>query len=191
MLKLLVGYIDLIQDDGIKNLVKTLFADKQVQMCMEHASTYSGHNHPEDEFCKFGQLKHTLRVCNIAIQLYRSIPGATSIDYDIIIASSLLHDVPYKFSFETGYTELNHAVLNAKWFYMKTEQLNFKGEVRDKITSCILNHMGKWETSRDSLFDTFTPDQYTWAVHLADSISSRKNVIIDISDLNYIKENLN
>ena len=191
MLNLLQGYINLIQDEEIKKVVKTLFREKTVQMCMEHASSYSGHNHPEDEFCKFGQLLHTLRVCNIALQLYRSVPGATRIDYDIVIAGSLLHDVPYKFNFETGYTEMNHAVLNAKWFYAKSEQLGFKNQARDIITSCILNHMGKWEVSRDFTFDEFLPCEHSWCVHLADNLSSRKNILIDISNLNYLEENLN
>ena len=48
MLNLLQGYINLIQDEEIKRVVRTLFKEKVVQMCMEHASSYSGHNHPED-----------------------------------------------------------------------------------------------------------------------------------------------
>ena len=85
---------------------------------------------------------------------------------------------------------MNHAVLNAKWFYAKSEQLGFKTQARDIITSCILNHMGKWEVSRDFMFDEFLPCEHSWCVHLADNLSSRKNILIDISNLNYLEENL-
>lgn len=185
-IKLLQDYIDLIQDDVIRKELYRLMQKTEVQAAFSKGSTYAGSNHPQDENMAYGLLKHTLRVANLAIQLLRSYPNMASLDFDIIIASAILHDIPYKFK-SNGFTNLRHAYDNAVWFSQNTKLPEDK---KTPIISCILYHMGRWDNTNNSDKDSITPTLHGWILHLADNIASRKNINVNIDCVDYLKENL-
>lgn len=179
-------YIDLIEDSEIKNEVNRLIHRDECIACLRRSSSSTGDFHPADEFSEWGQLLHTLRVTNLAVQIYRSVEY-NRLDMDIIIAGALLHDVPYKFMLESGYCNMTHAVDNGLWFLDNTILCGYK---KESIATCIINHMGKWETSQSAILNTYPMTSQAWAVHLADSISSCKNINVDIQDINYLRNKI-
>ena len=186
MLNLLKQYVYLIQDIEIRNDVLQLLSKTVIQEAFAKGSTYAGSNHPEDENKAYGLLLHSLRVVNVATQLFRSDYNTQQIDYDILIDSGILHDVPYKFK-ENGYTDLNHAHSNAVWF---SENTTLIGDKKAKILACILHHMGKWDTSTSSDKEKYPLTNLAWVLHLADNLASRKNILVNIDCIDYLKINL-
>ena len=185
--KIMQRYLELIQDERLKAFVNKVFTYPEVLESLAKPSTYNGHNHPNDEFVQNGLALHSLRVCNLALNLYRSTPEPKPLEQDLIIVGSLLHDVPHKY-LGSGFPNHNHAVDNCSWFLEVSESLD--NELRKEIGSIILNHMGKWNTSYSELFNQYPITTLSWIVHLADSISARRNVLVDVSDVDYLKENL-
>ena len=183
---LLKDYIDLIQDEEIKNELYRLMQFPEVQAAFSKGSTYAGSNHPADENKPYGLLLHTLRVANVAVQLARSGEGVNSETYDILIASAILHDIPYKFK-ENGYTDMAHAHKNSLWF---VENTKLTGDKKDKILTCILNHMGKWDSYGMSDKEKYPPNELSVIIHLADNLASRKNIYVNIDCVDYLKSNL-
>jgi hypothetical protein len=186
MLSLLKQYVYLIQDIDIRTDLIHLLGKSEVQSAFSKGSTYSGSNHPEDENKAYGLLLHSLRVVNVAIQLLRSDYSVQQLDYDILIASGILHDVPFKFK-ENGYTDLNHAHSNAVWF---SENTTLTGDSKSKILSCILHHMGRWDTSTSSDKEKYPLTNLAWVLHLADNLASRKNILVNVDCVDYLKVNL-
>lgn len=186
MLKLLKGYINLISDEEIRQDVIFLLSFPEVQVAFSKGSTYAGSNHPEDENKPYGLLLHTLRVTNVAVQLGRSGDTTSPDFYNTIIASAILHDVPYKFK-ENGYTNMQHAEDNALWYATNSK---LTGEKKIAILTCILHHMGKWDTygTTDKMKYSITPE--ATIVHLADNLASRKNIIVNVDCLDYLRSNL-
>lgn len=187
MFNLLKDYCDLIHREDIKTDTIRLLNQPEVLEAFKYPSSISGLFHPQDEIGEYGLLLHSLRVCNFAIQLYRCIEDHSnnSLAYDILIASALLHDVPYK-NIE-GVSNYKHAYTNAEWYY-KNSKLD--KEIKDRITSCILHHTGRWLAENHSDYQKFPSDLLCWSIHQADCMSSRKNILIDINSIDYIKSNL-
>lgn len=185
-IKLLKDYITLIQDDEIQEELYRLMQKTEIQQGFSLGSTYAGSNHPADENTSYGLLLHTLRVANVVAQLYRSYPEYNTLELDILLASAILHDVPYKFK-ENGYTNLRHAYDNAYWFMQNSE---LPIDKKYPIVGCILHHMGKWCPVETKDKETFPMNHLTWFLHLADNISSRKNIFINVDCMEYLKENL-
>lgn len=184
----MLRYVELINEPKLKTFVTEALANPLVCNCLSKPSTYAGNNHPQDEFIPSGLALHTARVCNIAIQMYRCFPDATVFEQDLIIAGSILHDVPYKFLVESGYPNHNHAVDNARWFLQEAKDL--PQEIISGVASIVVNHMGKWNSSYDSLLEQYPVTRLSWVVHLADNIASRKNIFVAVDDVEYLKENL-
>lgn len=187
MFNLLREYCNLIQDENIKADTFRLLETPEVLEAFRYPSSISGKFHPQDEIGEYGLLLHSLRVCNFVIQLYRCVEDYSdnTLAYDILVASALLHDVPCK-NIE-GKPNTNHSYSNAEWYY-KNSRLN--KEIKDKITSCILHHTGRWQAENHSDYSKFPNDLLCWCIHQADCMSSRRNILIDINSIDYIKSNL-
>lgn len=185
-MSLLKDYIGLIANEQIRAEVERLIYKDECLACLKRPSSYTGDYHPKDEFREYGQLVHTLRVTNVAIQLFRS-ASSDRLHLDFVIAGALLHDVPTKFMEESGYANLTHAVDNAQWFLDNTL---LPDEYKNAIVTCIINHMGIWETSKARLLEQYPPTPEAWVVHLADSLSSCRNISVDVEDIGYIRNKI-
>ena len=186
----MLRYIELIKDKDIKAYAQHLLSEPIVQECLSKPSTYGGNNHPKDEFVPLGLCLHSMRVCNIALQMYRCYPDANVLEQDLLIVGSLLHDVPHKFLHESGYPNRNHAIDNGDWLVAQPISGTLPWEWVKEIASMVYNHMGKWNSSYDKILEDYPMTRLSWIVHLADNISARTNVIVNIEDMEYLKENL-
>lgn len=187
MLNLLNDYANLIQNETIREDTQRLLNLPEVQQAFKYPSSISGLYHPQDEKGEYGLLLHTLRVCNVAIQLYRSVEDYSNnpIAYDILIASSLLHDVPYKYIGDSSNRQ--HAKDNALWF---GENTNLIGEFRDKIATCLYYHMGRWDLHSHTDYNIFPNNLLAWTIHQVDNLVSRANIFVDVNSVEYLRSNL-
>ena len=187
MFNTLSNYINLINNEEIREDVIKLMNRPEVGEAFKYPSSSTGLFHPADENQPWGLLIHTLRVCNVAIQLYRCVEDYSNntIAYDILIASALLHDVPYKNI--DGKSNKNHAHDNAVWF---SQNSTMPMEVRTQIANCIQWHMGRWDSNNHTDYDKFPNNLLSWSLHQSDCIVSRKNISVGIDCIDYIKSNL-
>lgn len=186
MFDLLIKYANLINDNSIKEDTLNLLKLPQVMEAFRYPSSISGMFHPKDEIGEYGLLLHSMRVCNVAIQLYRSVEeySNNTIAYDILIASSLLHDVPYK-NIE-GVPNTKHSYTNAEWYFKNSELDN---NIKEQITSCILHHTGRWQAENHSDYSKFPNNLLSWTIHQADNLASRSNILVDVDTIDYLKSN--
>lgn len=187
MIKLLDDYINLIYNEPLREDTKRLLYLPEVQDAFKYPSSISGKFHPQDENGEWGLLLHTLRVCNIAIQLYRCVEDYSNNTpaYDILIASALLHDVPYKNI--NGKSNYNHAHDNAKWYNQNSfNQVN----IRQEVAKVIMWHMGRWQVENHSDYTQFPNNLLAWTLHQADALASRSNILVNVDSVEYLRSNL-
>lgn len=187
MLNLLNDYINLIDYAPLRENTKKLLYSTEVQQAFKYPSSISGKFHPQDESGEYGLLLHTLRVCNTAIQLYRSVEDYSNnkFAYDVLVASSLLHDVPFKNV--DGRSNYNHAHDNAVWV---SNNLAIQGEHKKQIIIAIMYHMGRWQVENHSDYNIFPNNLLAWTLHQADCLSSRANILVNVDSVEYLRSNL-
>lgn len=181
-------YIDCIIDANIKNFLNWVFQQDIVKFYLEQSSSSSLKYHPTDEHYYCGQFIHTLKATHLAILFYRSYPFKTRENLDVIIAGTLLHDIPYKYTFNNGilHYEKDHDVKNALWFEQNCKAFNILEEKANKIRDCILFHNGSFCQTNSTYFNGKKQDEITFITHIGDYLSSRSSVSVDWTNTQYI-----
>jgi 23S rRNA maturation-related 3'-5' exoribonuclease YhaM len=159
---------------------------KLVWRCLENAPTYfwdvpssnTGKYHPKDEFIKGGLVLHTKRAVNVANHLCECL-SIRNIDRDCVLAATIMHDLCKNgYLNNAGHTVDGHGYL---WTEL-ARSIYTKNEISEKasfitISRLILMHMGKYDLPYVSDWS----DELATCVQLADYISSREDIIVDVS----------
>lgn len=85
---------------------------------------------------------HALRVLKNAREIAKYYKN---VDYQVLDAACLLHDI----SFQHGFVK-NHPIVGAKQCKPILKRLNFSEDKIQKVSRCILNHMGNLEKSPEN-----------------------------------------
>lgn len=183
-------YLDLISNPEIKAFAQFMLHKAPHYFFIIPAST-SGKYHAPWSTDKGGLVRHVLMGCETAYDLSRTF-DLTDEETDMAIAAMIGHDIlKYGIDFDDRYMDMHPFLPRSYFGYYKSE--GFVGEYAktpqfDDIMKAIERHMGNimdgsW-TSVGGIRPE-TPLQYV--VHLADYVSSRKNLVhIDfISGYNY------
>lgn len=91
VLEPLLLFIDVIQDDGIKQFVRSCLYNAPETFWTQPSSTIPGKN-PPDEYGVGGNIKHIQRVCRFAGQIAIA-QECDEDEMDLVMASALLHDM--------------------------------------------------------------------------------------------------
>lgn len=199
MYNILESYVNLIHYEPLRQDTWNLLNLNEVKQAFEYPSSISGKYHPQDEFAKYGLLLHSLRVCNLAVQLYRCSEDYSynRVAYDTLIASALLHDVPYKYI--GNYTNKTHAHDNSIWYSQNSKMENYiealseipmVKKYKENIEICIMYHMGRWDLQEHSDYKQFPLNLLAWTLHQSDVIVSRSNILVNINSVEYLKSNM-
>ena len=176
-----------IKEPNVKRFVLKCFEELTPDYFWDVAASSSGKHHPKISNYEHGLVLHTKLVCWWAKKLEESM-GDQTVCRDVIIASSLLHDLQ-KFGtvMKDGKPTLpNYSATHGALLALQMEDVynNFKiessggkyGEKLDKwlktVVSAVGLHMGRW--SDDRLTERYGPTLETRIVHLADYCASKK-----------------
>lgn len=168
-----------IQDGNVKKLTKECLKLTEDWFFIEPASS-SGKYHPEFAREAGGLVLHTKAVVYFLVEMLRSeLYNIDEYHRDLLILSSIMHDIKKYGESNTGHTVKNHPEL-ASNFVKSVNEMKKGGYIPENdlsyVQKCIERHMGvfgdvKPETDDEKL------------IHLADLIASRKEI-----DLKFSKE---
>lgn len=135
----------------------------------EAPSSTSGKYHPTDENRPGGKVLHTKRAVYIAYQLAR-MRNLSKLDTDLLLGAMIIHDICSQGSDDIPSQKMDpdHPLLVRKITTV------LKGRpYYDDIMSIVETHMGRWGP-------VIPKSKLQWLAHIADYISSRKEVRIDV-----------
>jgi 23S rRNA maturation-related 3'-5' exoribonuclease YhaM len=170
--------IKLIENMGIK---------KMVWKCLENAPSYfwgipsssTGKYHPKDENVNGGLVIHTKRAVKMANYLCECL-GIKNIERDCVLAACIMHDLC-----KQGFPDnKEHTVDGHGFVWTELARSVFtKNEIKDNqnfslISRLILMHMGKY----DLPYVLDWSDELATIVHIADFISSRDDILVNVSE---------
>jgi HD superfamily phosphohydrolase YqeK len=139
--------INLIQDNSIKEWTKATLNNAPEYFFRAMASS-TGKYHPKCACQEGGLIIHVQRAVYIANRLCDGY-GIKGIDRDIVLSSTILHDIAKvpspKENPKITYADYENHPLNAEkcWFGTK-ETVGLGVDNLAKITNCIRYHMGLW-----------------------------------------------
>ena len=143
------------------------------------AASSSGKYHPKCDLGSGGLVRHSVMVCEYAIEWVRSelFIEENDVNMDMAIIAALFHDCLKQGNECNGHTVFDHPILAAE--FMAKELKNYIEEpYLSTICDGVRTHMGKWTTS------TYAPDvilekpstEFQKLIHAADYAASRKTV---------------
>ena len=161
-------YINLIKDNDIRTLVNFIITKEYDKFTTYPAAVSVHHN------IKSGLMLHTLNVVRNAITIANNYKD---IDYDILIAGALLHDIGKVYEYTVTGTISNeglfadHISIGSRIFIQAAEVLDVNLLKRDiyHINHIILSHHGKLEWGSTKIPAT----KEAFIVHQADYIDSQ------------------
>lgn len=201
--KLKVFYHQLLE---IKNKEIKEIAEKTIESTpdwyFEMPASTSGKNHSEEDCKTGGQILHLKKAFVLAkAAIYKNFLDNNPDRDDIILASTLIHDMPYKFVWSTekdGYvTDKLHPFVSAGliWEANKSESYLTRNKFLVPIVVCVYHHMGRWGDYRSktakaikdrigSDFDFYssTMSRAIMCVHEADYWASRRDITVEVED---------
>jgi 3'-5' exoribonuclease len=162
--------IDSIQDENIKELLLSIFDDKEfyARFAQSPAAKTWHHNYIG------GLIEHTVSVANICDFAARMYP----VERDILIAGALLHDIGKIEEYESALTIqfstigrlIGHLALSDEMVYKKAALLNnFPPKTLMKIRHLILAHHGEYEKASVRLPQTIE----AVVLHFADNLDAQ------------------
>lgn len=169
--------VRLIGSQNIKQLV---------WKCLENAPDYfwgipsssTGKYHPKDENINGGLILHTKRAVKIANHLCECL-SIKDIEKDCVIAACIMHDLC-----KNGYPKNEEHTVDGHGYLWTQLVRNIltKNEIKDSqsfstISRLILMHMGKY----DLPYVLDWNDEMAVIVHMADYISSREDIIVNVN----------
>jgi hypothetical protein len=144
-------------------------------------SSSTGKHHPEDENREYGQMFHIKKVVKLVNHLCRAF-AIIGRRRDLLILAALIHDLA-KFGLKEnlGYTDPDHDVIMADVF--KNTAAGEKTLTQNDINfvyPLLAGHMGPWGSNPD----LFINNPFVRIIYIADYISSRKDVSVNIGPEN-------
>jgi len=169
----------LIKSNSVKNLVWNCF-EVVPEYFWKIPSSSTGHYHPKDEFVEGGLVIHTKRTVRVAVHICDAL-SIIGLERDCVIAAALMHDVCKNgISEDKGHTVDGHGYL---WMELARSRMTkdkfISNHVYRTISRLILYHMGKF----DMPYILDWSDMLATCVYLADYISSRRDVLVDIEEV--------
>lgn len=160
--------LNLIVNDEIRNLVVEVL-QLAPRYFWEAPSSTSGKHHPPDENKPGGKVLHTKRAVYIAYQLAR-MEDLSRLDTDLLLGAMIIHDIcsqgPDNIPLQQ--TDPDHPLSVRKITTVLKDRPYY-----DDIMSIVEAHMGRWGP-------IMPKSKLQWVAHIADYISSRKEVRIDV-----------
>lgn len=165
-------YIDLIYDDEIKNVTKTII-NQNFDAYISYPAAASIHH-----AYSHGLLFHSLSICKMAINVAKQYEF---LNRDFLIAGSLLHDIgkiqELSGARATEYTEvgnlIGHISLGAMIVKDKCEELKIDKTKEDILVHMILSHHGSLEFGSPKV--PMTAEAY--ALHALDELDAKLDVL--------------
>ena len=162
-----------MKDQGLVDDILTIFEEQVPAYFFTAPAAKSGKYHPAVSNGRYGLIRHTLLVCNVAREFMQAFDVHDQTMKDNIIAACILHDcVKYgKFADENGKSNENTTRTHGYEAMHILIQYDFPYEV----CRAVGGHMGVWscEGAKPYLF-TEKPNVVTEIVMLADYMASRK-----------------
>ena len=185
-IKMLSKELVLIKDFSIKKFVIECLDEAPDYIFKNCPSSSTGKYHALDEFSSLGNILHTKRVvsdCGVMASAF----SLENKDKDLVIASSILHDMVKQGFEQTGHTVNDHAALGAQLVekVYKTTKSKIKNKDYEIIRGCVFFHNGIWTPKPDNIpINQFTTHQL--CVHMADYSATKfhsTNVTNNESDI--------
>lgn len=183
-------YLNLISNPEIKAFAQFMLHKAPHYFFIIPAST-SGRYHAEWSTDKGGLVRHVLMGCETAYDLSRTF-DLTDEETDLALAAMIGHDIlKYGIDFDDRYMDMHPYLPRSYFGHYKSE--GYVGEYSktehfDVIMSAIERHMGNLVSGSWTTIGGLKPENaLQCVVHLADYVSSRKNLVhVDfISGYNY------
>jgi hypothetical protein len=190
ILEPLLTEIDLIQNNDIKNFVRSLLV--KAGPFWDIPSSFSGEYHPPDERDEGGNVLHTKRVVRAATLIADSY-SLEDDDRDILIAGALIHDITKGVIFELdglpSYDPMHPYTVDRFVRMARVEDKQYGSEAQssvlyidEDVSQSILRlvrcHMGVWSP----IPETFPYMPLEMALHIADNVAAHLHFIIDGDD---------
>lgn len=191
----LAFYGDLIEDnfknEDIKNMIEAVVKVTPSIFFVSPTSS-TGKYHPKEVNGLSGVFKHSVAVLlnakdlldNDTLLKFLGIDSLTTLEREVILAASLLHDnAKYgvdevELSAEKIWTKGDHPILVRK--LVENADFDKNEDLVEGVLSLIDTHMGQWNTYKDEELNSKelpkpeTPEQLL--VHLADYMTSKKSL---------------
>jgi hypothetical protein len=179
-------YCSLITSCVLRGTTKDIIISSEQQLKSSSSLTGLHHQHDKNEFCEYGQWEHIKKCVQVALNAARRYDNISDdFSINVIIASALLHDIPFKFDLTlTTESKMNkkHALDNAKYIEDKMLQ-NDCNKYAFILSDTISFHMGKWNDYSDEWYDDFKGDieenTFIKILREGDYYCSRNDIRID------------
>lgn len=175
MLVELDNYINMLQDEKVRNMVHSLIGKSGVYHNEYITMSAAKRNH---HAYKHGLLEHSLEVANLTLVMSEL---NLELNKDILIASALLHDLGKIFELQEiaenvyDYSELSklisHIAYGSNLIFYHCKLNDVSKELENHIIHCILSHHARLE--HGSPVEPKTKE--AWLVHNADKTSACLN----------------
>jgi putative nucleotidyltransferase with HDIG domain len=129
----------------------------------------SGKWHPPENQGEAGLIRHLIKCVEIARDLCRYF-NISEEDLDVILASTILHDImkngdPWKES-----TDLEHGKIGANFL----DKFRLREPEKTEIKNCVRYHLGRFTGTREDIERASNPTRKELIVQLTDFFCSRK-----------------
>ena len=182
-LKLFKKELKLIKDKNIRKFTCKILIKLPDYFFIIPASS-TGKYHPKHCLGKGGLVRHVKAAVKIANIMFRDECTApfNDIEKDIIISSLILHDGIKNGLNGSQWTDEQHPNLIAEFIKENYDETLDK-EIIDKIIGCVRSHSGPWNLNKSGV-EMFPRPESTMEqfVHLADYISSRREITINLEE---------
>lgn len=177
-----------ITNNDIRDFAEILVADFP-EYIWEVPASSSGRFHPIHDQGEGGLIRHLIavtRMLNFFFELEQYNTKLTDREMDLMRVAALVHDARKsgdQAMFEKSKsTKFEHPLLMAEAIRKFKGQYLTEDEI-DFVASCVETHMGQWNTSKKASFELPKPsDKYQRLIHLADYLSSRKDLNMEFDN---------
>ena len=179
--------LNLIIDDRLRENAKIILNNLPDYFYKIQAAS-TGKYHPSYALGDRGLIRHTKAAINFAKNLF-DIYKLDNKTKDLIIISLLIHDGLKKGFEEEKYTRFDHPLLIGELLIKIKNDLTLTDDEIKEISSNVVSHMGRWNTSDYSDITLPLPLTLTQKlVHMCDFLASRKQINFNFDEVNNIVE---
>jgi hypothetical protein len=169
------GMTKLIKNKAVREFTEHMMDNEIPDYFREVSASSSGKYHPVYALGTGGLVRHTIAAVKFVVHI-------TSLEYlridaltrDKMISATILHDAfKQGRKGETGHTVKDHHRVVYEEILRVSKETEGMGELGESIARLALTHMGEWTPNSKP------GNRIEFLVHLADYLSSRKDVLID------------